>query len=106
MTARVDVDGGIKGSDEDGLFDAPLDPIAFIGQDGLVFFTKVVAVVTSVLQHCRLVFAKSIGGSGCVLLETGSCSPFGLTYVYVRAWLTVDACTWLVVDKADFFIIF
>ena len=106
VTARVDVDRGIEGSDEKGLFDAPLDPIALIRQYGLVFLAKVVAVVTCMLQHCRLVFAKSVGCSGSVFLETGSCGPFGFAYVYIRAWLMVDACTWLVIYKANFFFLF
>ena len=37
MTARVDVDRGIKGSNEEGLFDAAFDPITFIRQNSLVF---------------------------------------------------------------------
>ena len=102
MTTRVDVDLGIKGSNEESLFDASLDPITFIRQNGLVFFAKVVAVVTGMLQHCRLILPKSISRSGGVFLEAGSCSPFSFAYVYTWAWLMVDACTWLVVHNANF----
>ena len=52
MTARVDVDSGFEGFDEGSLIDPPLDPVIFIGQDGLVLFAEMVAIVACVLQHC------------------------------------------------------
>ena len=71
MTTRVDVDLGIKGSNEESLFDASLDPITFIRQNGLVFFAKVVAMVASVLQHCRLILAKPLPKTPASLTNRG-----------------------------------
>ena len=102
MTTRVDVDRGIEGPNVESFFDPSFDPVTFMRQDGLIFFAKVVAVVTGMLQHCRLILPKSIGRGGCVFLEAGSCSPFSFAYVNTWAWLMVNACTWLVVHNANF----
>ena len=57
MTAWVDVDGGFEGFDESRLVDSPFDPVTFIGHDSLVFYAEVMAIVVSMLEHCRLVLA-------------------------------------------------
>ena len=103
VPAWVYVDGGVKGLDEDGLFNAPLDPIMLRGKDGNVLFAKVVVVFASMLQHCRLVLPKSIGGSRGVLLEAGSCSAFSLTNIPAWARCGVSTSTGYVVDDAGLF---
>ena len=60
VAAWVDVDGGAQGLDVDGLFDAPPDPILLRGNDGDVLFAEVVLMFPSMLEHSRLVIAKSI----------------------------------------------
>ena len=55
-------------------------------------------MLSGVLQHCRLVLAKSIGGCRCVLLEAGSCSSFGLTYIPAWAGSGVGTSAGYVVD--------
>ena len=97
MAAWVNVDGGIKGFDVNGLLNPSFNPIMLRGKDGDVLFAKVVVVFASMLQHCRLVLTKSIGCSGCMLLEAGSCSPLRLTHI--PAWArggidTSTGCDW------------
>ena len=86
VPARVDVDGGIKGFDVNRLLNPSLDPIMLRGQDGNILFAKVVVIFASMLQHCRLVLPKSIGGGGGMLLEAGSCSSFCLANIPAWAW--------------------
>ena len=106
MTPRVNIDRRGKGLDVDGFLYAPPDPVLLRGKGGDVLFPEMVLVVAGVLEHCRLVFAESVGRGGSVFLETSSCGPFGFAYVYVWAWLMVNTCTWLVVYDTDFFFFF
>ena len=100
MTAWIDVDGWFKGLDVYGLFDTSFHPIMFGRQDGDVFFAEMMVIFPSMLQHCRLVLAKSISRGGRMLLEAGSCSAFSLTYISAWAWCEVGASAGNVVDVA------
>ena len=100
MPAWVNVDGGRKGFDVNCLFNPSFNPIMLRGQDGNILFAKMMVVFASMLQHCRLVLAKSIDGSRGVLLEAGSCSVFSLTNIPAWAWCEISASTGYVVDYA------
>ena len=86
VTARVDVDGGFESYDVKGFFDASFDPVVLGREHSYVLLTEVVAVVTGVLQHCRLVLPKSIGSGGFMLLEAGVNCPFSFPYISSWAW--------------------
>ena len=60
MAARVNVNGGFESTDEKSLFYSPLDPVIFRRKNGNIFLAEMVAMVTGMLQHCRLELAKSI----------------------------------------------
>ena len=84
MTAGVNIDGGIEGFDVNGLSNPSFDPVMLRGQDGKILFAKMMAIFASMLQHCRLVLPKSIGGSRSMLLEAGSCCSLGFSNI--PAW--------------------
>ena len=106
MAARVNVNGGIEGLDVNGLFNPSFGPIVLRGQDGNILLAKVVVIIASMLQHCRLVLPKSISGGRGVLLEAGSCSPFSLTDIPAWAWCRVGTSARYVVDMAYCFLLF
>ena len=106
VPARVDVDGGTKGFDVNRLLNPSFDPIMLRGQDGNILFAKVVVIFASMLQHCRLVLPKSIGGSLGVLLEAGSCSSFCFSYISAWARCRINASARYVVNVANSLFLF
>ena len=85
MAAGIDVDGWVEGLNIEGFSNASLNPILFRREDGDVFFTKMVVMLTRMLQHSRFVMAKGVGGSGEMLLEAGADRSLGLTDICARA---------------------
>ena len=70
VSARVDVHGGFERLDVKGFFYPSFNPV-MLGCKHSDVLAEVVVVVASMLQHGRLVLAKSIGSGGFVLLEAG-----------------------------------
>ena len=70
MASRVDIDGRVKGLDVDGFLYAPPDPVLLRSKGRDVLFPEVVLMVAGMLEHGRLVFPQSVGGSRHMLLET------------------------------------
>ena len=100
MAARIDVYGRRERLDENGLFNASPYPVMLVGQDGDVLFAEVVVLFARMLEHCRLVFAKCVGGGGCVLPESSCRCSLGFTDIGARAWCRVGAGTGDVVNEA------
>ena len=86
VTARVNVDGVFESYDVKGFFNASFDPVVVGREHSYVLLTEVVAAVTGVLQHCRLVLPESIGSGGFMLLEAGVNCPFSFPYISSWAW--------------------
>ena len=101
MAARIDVYGRRERLDENGLFNTSPYPVMLVGQDGDVLFAEVVVLFARMLEHCRLVSAKGVGGGGCMLPESSCRCSLGFTDVGARAWCRVGAGTWDVVYEAD-----
>ena len=103
MAARVDINGGFESTDEKGLFDTTFDPVILRSKNGDIFLAEMVALFAGMLQHCRLILAKSIHRGGLVLLEAGCCSPLGFPNIPAWAWCRVGTSAGYVVYLADLF---
>ena len=64
-----------------------------VGQDGDVLFAEVVVLFARMLEHCRLVSTKGVGGGGCMLPESSCRCSLGFTDIGARAWCRVGAGT-------------
>ena len=70
VATGIDVDGWGEGLYVESLFDAPSNPVLLGAEDGDVLLAEMVPIFAGVLEHGRLVLAKTIGGSGGVVMET------------------------------------
>ena len=103
MASRIDVDGWVESLDEESLSYPSLNPVLFRREGGDVFFTEVMLVVFSMLEHGRLVVAKGIGGGGKMLFETGADGSLSFTHIGAVACCAVGASTRYVVDMSNRF---
>ena len=51
VASWVNVDGRVKGPDANSFLNAPPDPVLLRGKDGNIFFSKVVLVISGMMQH-------------------------------------------------------
>ena len=61
VAARINIDGGGQSFYTQSLLNASTSPVLLGAEDADIFFAEMMTIFPCVLQHCRLILAKSVG---------------------------------------------